>query len=68
VSSAEDNGEVVDKGDAERHDTNEEMIIQTRSEGKDRPTLLRTGKAGGPRKIYHQVRLHVTTRRLCMRS
>jgi len=34
ASSAEDNGEVIDKGDAESHDPNEEMIIQTRSRGK----------------------------------
>jgi len=52
VSSAEHNGEMVDKSDAESHDPNEEMIIQTRSREKGRPTLLRTGKPSGPRTVY----------------
>jgi len=48
----EDNGEVVDEGDAESNDPNEEMINQARSRGKGRPTLLKMEKPAGSRKVY----------------
>jgi len=51
-SSTEDDGEEVDEGDAESSDPDEEMIIQTRSRGKSRPALLKTGKPDRPKKIY----------------
>jgi len=51
-SSTEDDGEVVDEGDAENSDPDEEMIIQTRSRGKGRPALSKTGKSGRTKKVY----------------
>jgi len=43
---------VVDEGDAESSDPDEEMITQTRNRGKSRPALLKTGKLGRPTKVY----------------
>jgi len=51
-SLTEDDGEVVDEGDAESSDSDEKMIIQTRSRGKGCPALLKTGKSGRPKKVY----------------
>jgi len=66
-SSTEDDGEVVDEDDIENSDPDEEIIIQTRSRGKSRSTLLKTGKPGKAR-FTNQLRLHVRTRSLRMRS
>jgi len=51
-SSTGDDGEVVDEGDTESSDPDEEMIIQRKSRGKRRPVLLKMGKPGRPRKVY----------------
>jgi len=43
---------VVDEGDAESSDPNEETMIQRSSRGKGRLDLLKTGKLGRLRKVY----------------
>jgi len=43
---------VVDEGDAESSDPDEEMIIQTRNRGKSRLAFLKTGKPDRSRKVY----------------
>jgi len=52
MSHREDDGEMIDKGDAENSNPDEEMIIQMKSQGKSRLALLRTEKPGRPRKVY----------------
>jgi len=48
----EDDEIQVDKSDAECSNLDEEMIIQTRDRGKNRPALLKTGKPGRSRNVY----------------
>jgi len=49
VSSADDDGKVVDEGEAESSDLDDETLIQTKSRGKSRPALFGTGKPSTPR-------------------
>jgi len=66
--STKDDGEVVDEGDAECSDPDEKTIIQTRSQEKSRPALLKTGKPDQGRFISQVMRLHVRIRSLRVRS